>query len=82
MGCLRRLRKTASGAGELSVISCNDVPTVEFISPALSTVHIYGDLIGSMSAELLVEQMRTGRVRGIRAVIPNKLILRQSCARE
>lgn len=83
MGCLRAFEENGIRVPEeLSVISCNDVPTVEFISPALSTVHIYGDLIGSMSAELLVEQMRTGRVRGIRAVIPNKLILRQSCARE
>ncbi|RPF47751.1 LacI family transcriptional regulator [Hydrogenoanaerobacterium saccharovorans] len=64
---------------QISVIGCNDIPTAEFLTPSLSSVHIYSDLIGIMSTRLMIERIKTKRMLGVNIVVPNKLIIRQSC---
>ncbi len=64
---------------QVSIIGCNDIPTAEFLAPSLSSVHIHSDLIGIMCTRLLIERIKTKRVLGVKIVVPNKLIIRQSC---
>lgn len=80
IGCLRAMKEyNIQIPEETAVISCNDIPNAEFLTPSLSSVRIYGDFIGMMSARMLAERIETKRVMGVKAVTPNKLILRQSC---
>ncbi|MEG0214562.1 MAG: LacI family DNA-binding transcriptional regulator [Hungatella sp.] len=80
IGCLRAMREYDIAIPEqTAVISCNDIPNAQFLTPSLSSVHIYSDLIGIMSARMLAERIETKRVLGVKVVTPNKLILRQSC---
>jgi len=80
IGSLRAMRESNIKIPEqTAVISCNDIPNDEFLTPPLSSVHIYSDLIGIMSARLLDERIVTKRFLGVKMVTPNKLVLRQSC---
>lgn len=80
IGCLKALKEHGVQIPEqVAVISCNDIPNAEFLTPALSSVRIYSDLIGVMSARMLVERMETKRVKGVKVIAPSKLMIRQSC---
>lgn len=80
IGCLRAIKEHNIRIPEqMALISCNDIPNAEFLTPSLSSVRIYSDLIGIMSARMLAERIETKRVLGVKVITPSKLILRQSC---
>ena len=65
--------------GDVAIIGCNDDQAASFVTPALSTVKLHNDLIGMMAAKTLMECLWTDRERGLKIVVPNQLILRESC---
>lgn len=80
IGCLKALKEDGIQIPEqVALISCNDIPNAEFLSPALSSVRIYSDLIGIMAARMLAERIETKRVLGVKVIAPSKLMIRQSC---
>lgn len=80
IGCLRAIKEYGIRMPEdIAVISCNDILNAEFLTPSLSSVRIYSDLIGTMSARMLSERIETKRVLGVKVITPSKLIIRQSC---
>ena len=80
IGCLRAIKEHGIQVPEqVALISCNDIPNAEFLTPSLSSVRIYSDLIGVMSARMLAERIETKRVLGVKVVTPSRLIIRQSC---
>ena len=50
------------------------------MTPPLTSVRLANDLIGTMSARLLLERMMTERTESVKVVVPNKLIIRGSCS--
>lgn len=80
IGCLKAIKEHGIQIPEqVALISCNDIPNAEFLTPTLSSVRIYSDLIGVMSARMLAERIETKRVLGVKVITPSKLMIRQSC---
>ncbi len=63
---------------DIALISINDIPASTFTFPALSTVKIYTDLMGSQSVKLLVDKISTERKLPIKIIIPFSLVLRET----
>ena len=66
---------------DISIFSCNDIPTSQYTSPPLSTVKIYTEFMGQTAIKLLLEQINSTRLHCIRVTVPHELIFRES-ARE
>ena len=64
---------------EVALIGCNDQQAAAFVSPPLTSVKIYNDITGAMSARLLMERMMTGREEGVKIIVPNRLMIRGTC---
>ncbi|QMS85781.1 LacI family DNA-binding transcriptional regulator [Candidatus Xianfuyuplasma coldseepsis] len=63
---------------DIAIFSVNDIPTLEYTSPSLSTVKIYSEFLGVTATKLLIEQMNNERELSVRVIIPYDLILRES----
>lgn len=63
---------------DISIFSCNDIPTSQYTSPALSTVRIYTEFMGQMAIKLLLEQIEGERPYCVRVTVPHELIIRES----
>ena len=80
IGFLKALgEEKISVPNDVAIIGCNDDQAASFVTPALSTVKLHNDLIGMMAAKTLMECLWTDRERGLKIVVPNQLILRDSC---
>lgn len=80
IGFLKALgEEKISVPNDVAIIGCNDDQAASFVTPALSTVKLHNDLIGMMAAKTLMECLWTDRERGLIIVVPNQLILRDSC---
>lgn len=80
IGLLRALKEHAVCVPEeVAIIGCNDIQATAFVTPSLTSVKIFNDMTGIMSARLLAERISTGRKQGVKLVVPNKLIVRGSC---
>ncbi len=80
IGFLRTLKENAiSVPGEIALIGCNDIQAAAFVTPPLTSVKIYNDVTGIMSARLLMERLLTGRKEGVKLIVPNRLVVRGSC---
>ena len=64
---------------DVALVSCNDVPTAAYLSPSLSSIRIYNDLMGQMAVRLIQERLSYGRKIGIKLVVPSEMKVRQSC---
>ena len=64
---------------DIGLISCNDIPEAQYLTPALTTVKLHTHLMGVMAARLAAERLLFNRTRGVRIVIPCELIVRESC---
>lgn len=64
---------------DVAIVSCNDVPTAAYLSPSLSSIRIYNDLMGQMAVRLIQERMSYGREIGVKLVVPSEMKVRQSC---
>lgn len=79
IGALKALRENGINVpGDLSIVSCNDIPTAEFVMPALTTIRANTELMGIMAVRTLKERIVYDRGIGIKVFIPTKLIIRQS----
>ncbi len=63
---------------DISIFSVNDIPTLQYTSPSLSTVKVYSEFLGVMSMKLLVEQMNHERELKISVMVPYELVFRES----
>lgn len=67
--------------GDVSVVGHNDMPYVDMLAPALTTVRIQQREIGREAARLLIAAMSGAPLRRKRAVLDCELIVRHSTAR-
>lgn len=63
---------------DIAVVSFNDIPVAQFLTPPLSTVRIHGEHIGEVAVDLLLERL-SGRSYGKQVRIATELIWRDSC---
>lgn len=63
---------------DIAVVSFNDIPVAQFLTPPLSTVRIHGEHIGEVAVDLLLERL-SGRGYGKQVRIATELIWRDSC---
>jgi LacI family transcriptional regulator len=63
---------------DIEIFSVNDIPTLEYTSPSLSTVKIYSEFMGVLAVRLLIEQMNNERDLNVSVIVPYELIYRES----
>lgn len=79
IGALKALRESGINVpDDLSIVSCNDIPTAEFVMPALTTIRANTELMGIMAVRTMNERIMYDRGIGVKVSIPTKLIIRQS----
>ena len=64
---------------ELSIISVNDIETVRYLEPMLSTIHIPIEELGAHAASLLIDRIERGHTLPVRLYLPCQLVERDSC---
>ena len=80
IGFLKALKEEKiSVPGDVAIVGCNDDQVASFVTPGLSTVKLHNDLVGMMAAKTLMECLYTKREQGLKIIVPNQLILRESC---
>lgn len=80
IGFLRALKEhKISVPKDIALIGCNDIRAAAFVAPPLTTVKLSDELIGIMSARMLIERIVTERTDGIKIVVQDKLVIRESC---
>jgi LacI family transcriptional regulator len=63
---------------DIGVVSFNDIPAAQFLSPPLSTVKIHAEHIGETAVDLLLEQI-AGRDYVKKVLIATEMVWRDSC---
>ena len=63
---------------DIAVVSYNDIPVAQFLTPPLSTVRIHGEHIGETAVDLLLERLG-GRDYAKNVIIATEMIWRDSC---
>jgi LacI family transcriptional regulator len=65
---------------DLSVTGFNDTPEAAILHPALTTVQVFAQQVGSSLASLVLRQIDAGERICQHLMIPTKLVKRESCA--
>lgn len=63
---------------DISIFSVNDIPTLQYTSPSLSTVKIFTEFMGAMGVKLLIEQIQSERDLKMHVLVPYELVHRES----
>lgn len=63
---------------DIAVFGVNDIPTLQFTSPSLSSVKIHTEFMGEVALKLLHERMKKERSLKLSVSVPYELILRES----
>lgn len=81
VGAIRTLRGAKKRIPQdVSVISIDDIPIANYLSPALTTVHIPIDEMGQMAVRVLIDRIMGGHQLPMRIDLPFYLVERDSCA--
>jgi LacI family transcriptional regulator len=79
IGVLKALKEGGVKVPEdLSIISCNDIPEAQYLTPSLTTMKIHTKTMGIMAARVSFERMALKRDKGITINIPVNLVVRES----
>ncbi|NCD06041.1 MAG: LacI family DNA-binding transcriptional regulator [Spirochaetia bacterium] len=79
LGVLKALKEGGIKVPEdVSIISCNDIPEAQYLSPSLTTIKIHTKTMGIMAARIAFERMVLKRNKGITVNIPVNLVVRES----
>lgn len=80
VGILKALREhKLKVPQDVSLIGINDMETVRYLDPMLTTVHIPLEEMGRMGVKLLIDRMSGGHTLPVKMEIPNALVCRESC---
>lgn len=79
MGACRAIQENKlSIPKDIAVFSVNDIPTLQYTSPSLSTVKIYSEFMGVQAVRLLLEQLNNERELKVSVLVPYELVFRES----
>lgn len=80
IGCLKALNENnIKVPEEVSLISYNNISLAQFTIPALTTIDLNTNHIGTTAMETLMERIKSDREIGKKIFIPTELIKRESC---
>ncbi|SDY20768.1 MULTISPECIES: LacI family DNA-binding transcriptional regulator [Salimicrobium] len=80
IGALRALRDHSISVPErVSLIGFNDSSVAKYISPSLSTVKVYTEMMGETAVSLLKERIFQQRPVAKKVTLGTELIIRESC---
>jgi len=65
---------------DISIVAFNDQPSAKYMIPALTTVRIPSEYLGSAAVDLLLDNISNNREYNKKVVIPIELKIRESCA--
>lgn len=63
---------------DISIIGFDDIPTTDYLTPALSTTKIFTELMGESGVNLLLDRIESDRKIPIKIVLPTELIIKGS----
>jgi len=63
---------------DVAIVGYNDIPLAERLAPPLTTLRVPSRDFGRLSAEMLLEQIQSGRIARRRVVLRPELIVRGS----
>ena len=64
---------------DISLISIDDIDTVQYLSPMLTTVHVPTQEMGQMAAKILIDRIEGGHRLPVKISLPFYLANRESC---
>lgn len=64
---------------DISIIGINDKEDVRYLDPMLTAVNIPIEEMGKHAAKLLLDRINGGHKLPVKLILPNKLIIRESC---
>ena len=65
---------------DVSLIGINDMETVRYLDPMLTTINIPVAEMGKQTAKMLIDRINGGHKLPVKVLIPNALVCRDSCA--
>ncbi len=81
IGAMRAIRnKGLQIPKDISVIGIDDIDTAQYLSPALTTVHIPIEEMGHMTAKILIDRITGGHTLPMKIYLPFYLAERESCS--
>jgi DNA-binding LacI/PurR family transcriptional regulator len=81
MGALKALRENRIKVPhDVSLIGINDMETVRYLDPMLTSIHIPQEEMGKIAAQILINRIEGRHKIPIKVELPTKLIVRESCA--
>ncbi|MET3207339.1 UNVERIFIED_CONTAM: LacI family transcriptional regulator [Paenibacillus sp. PvR008] len=82
IGVLKALEQHQIAVPErISIVGFNDIPTAEYLTPSLTTIKTYTELMGETGVQLLLHTVRNGPNEvGRKVTIPTELMIRNSSA--
>lgn len=63
---------------DVSIIGFDDIDLGRFAAPALSTIRVYKEELGSMAVRLMLKQIPDSSVKPVTVMIPTRLVERES----
>ena len=79
LGVLKALNENKINIpNQIAIISINDIPASSFSFPALSTIKIHSDLMGSQSVRILKDKIESNSTNPLKITVPFSLILRET----
>ncbi len=80
IGALKALKdRRMKVPDDISLISIDDIETVRYLSPMLTTVRIPIQEMGSMAVKILIDRIEGGHQSPVKVNLPNMVIRRDSC---
>ena len=81
VGVLRALReKRLSVPKDISLMGLNDLESVRYLDPMLTTVRIPLEEMGKHAAMLLIDRIEGGHRLPVKLTLPSEIVVRNSCA--
>lgn len=82
IGALKALKDRRMKVPEdVSLISIDDIETVRYLTPMLTTVRIPIQEMGAMAVKILIDRIEGGHQSPVKVNLPNTVICRDSCGR-
>lgn len=82
IGALKALKdRRLKVPDDISLISIDDIETVSYLSPMLTTVRIPIQEMGAMAVNILIDRIEGGHQSPVKVNLPNTVIRRDSCGK-
>lgn len=80
MGVLKALKESKLRVpADISILGINDKEDVRYLDPMLTALNIPIEEMGRHAAKLLLDRINGGHKLPVKLILPNKLIIRESC---